>query len=212
MSLVYIGCGSDFEPVNKLPHIKKFIYIDSQPRSEYGWTEYVSKYFFRKNYMCEFVKGLPDGFLKINIDNTYPDVYRDCRNDRLIYHYYSLPFPWTSKIFYYHVTKKDIDMLKVELSQATHLALIGHDPDPVILECLPSRFTLVTCDTTHYSCCFSNEVDDKEPSTWREIFEKETNRRRVSEVVHLSERSDAEGITHFTNVNDFVSYISRSKE
>ena len=70
--------------------------------------------------------------------------------NRTIFHYYSLPFPWTGKIFKYHVTKKDIDVLKFDIKQATHLAICGHDPHSEILELLPPKFTLVTNDNTVY--------------------------------------------------------------
>ena len=36
MTLVYIGCGTDFDFLSKLPQIKEFVYIDSQPKSEFG--------------------------------------------------------------------------------------------------------------------------------------------------------------------------------
>ena len=29
MTLVYIGCGTDFDLLSKLPQIKEFVYIDS---------------------------------------------------------------------------------------------------------------------------------------------------------------------------------------
>ncbi len=188
MSLVYIGCGSDFEPVTALPEVKKFLYIDSQPRSEYGWLEYGTKYFFRQNYKNEFRKGLPKGFHKINIDDSYPDVYHDCLNDRTIFHYYDLPFPWTGKIFKYHASKKDMDLLKFEISKTTHIAICGHDPHSEILELLPSKFTLVTNDDTFYP---QNEKEvedgyDGFPTFWSELIFQRTNQRRISQVKYLT--------------------------
>lgn len=202
MSLVYIGCGSDFEPVIRLPEVKKFIYIDSQPRSEYGWLEYGTRFFLRKNYMCEFRKGLPNQFMKINIDNTYPDVYHDCLNDRTIFHYYDLPFPWTSKILLYHVTKKDIELLKFEISQATHLAICGHDPHADILEMLSPKFILVTNDNTCYP---RNEKEVEEgydgfPTVWSELIFSKTNQKRITEIKYLNK----EEVKTFKNLTEFL--------
>lgn len=202
MSLVYIGCGSDFEPVIRLPEVKKFIYIDSQPRSEYGWLEYGTKYYYRANYSCEFRKNLPKGFFKINIDESYPDVYHDCLNDRTIFHYYSLPFPWTGRIFQYHVTKKDIDVLKFEISKATHIAICGHDPHAEILDLLPPKFTLVTNDNTVYP---RNEKEIEEgydgfPTFWSEIIIQKTNQRRIIEIKYLTKNE----LKIFNNFREFL--------
>ena len=202
MSLVYIGCGSDFELVTMLPDVKKFIYIDSQPRSEFGWLEYGTKYFFRKNYFCEFRKGLPEGFFKINIDNSYPDIYHDCLNNRTIFHYYDLPFPWTGKIFQYHVSKKDIDNLKFEILQATHLAICGHDPHAEILELLPKKFTLVTNNNTCYP---KNEKEIEEgndgfPTVWSELILQKTNQRRITEIKYLANGN----VKTFSNFFEFL--------
>ena len=207
MSLVYIGCGSDFEPVLKLPEVSKFIYIDSQPQSEYGWMEFGTKYFYRKNYPYEFVKNLPEGFFKINIDNKYPDVYHNFLTNRTIFHYYSLPFPWTGKIFKYHVTKKDIDVLKFDIKQATHLAICGHDPHSEILELLPPKFTLVTNDNTVYP---KNEKEAEEneedyPTVCRELIFQKINQRRISEVKYLHK----EGITSFKDYSEFLEKIKK---
>ena len=211
MSLVYIGCGSDFEPVVKLPEVNEFIYIDSQPQSEYGWLEYGTKYFYRKNYSYEFIKNLPTGFFKINIEHTYPDVYHDCLLNRTIYHYYSLPFPWTSKIFKYHVTKKDIDYLKCKISQATHLAIIGHDPHAAILELLPPKFALITNDRTVYP---KNEAQAQEgqegdgPTVASGLVINKIVQRRITSVKCLTTNGD----TVFDNYDDFLHQKQKQKE
>lgn len=202
MSLVYIGCGSDFDPVVKLPEVNEFIYIDSQPQSEYGWLEFGTKYFYRKNYPYEFSKNLPTGFFKINIENTYPDIYHDFLLKRTIYHYYSLPFPWTGKIFKYHVTKKDIDYLKFRISQATHLAIIGHDPHEEILELLPPKFVLITSDNTIYpkNEAQAEEMQDGYPTVASELIVKKIIQRRITSVKCLTK--DGERI--FNDYDEFL--------
>jgi len=191
MSLVYIGCGSDFEPVIRLPEVKKFIYIDSQPQSEHGWMEYGTKLFYRRNYPFEFAKNIPEGFYKTNIDDSYPNVYHDCFNDRTIFHYYSLPFPWDARIYHYHITKKDINLLEFYISQATHLAICGHSPHNEILNMLPKKFTLVTNNNTCYP---KNEIDVKEmddgyPTVSSDFIQKPITQKRISEVKYLTNNS-----------------------
>ena len=38
---LYVGAGSDSNPITDLPYIKTFYYLDSQPKSEYGIQNYV---------------------------------------------------------------------------------------------------------------------------------------------------------------------------
>ena len=187
MSLVYIGCGTDFQPVIKLQQIRKFIYIDSQPQSEFGWMEYDSKYFYRKYYLKNFKELLPPGFIKINIDRSYPDVYYNNMTDRTILHYYSLPFPWTNKIYNY-LSKKDIDLLKFYISTSTHLAYIGHSPHKAILNLIPREFILVTNDNTFYPVNKkeAQEIKDDEPDIGYEFIEKPDLQKRIKQVIYLT--------------------------
>ena len=75
MTLVYIGCGTDFDLLSKLPQIKEFIYIDSLPKSGYGYFEFDTGIFHDKKYMKKFSKNIDKSFIKINVVPTYPDVY-----------------------------------------------------------------------------------------------------------------------------------------
>ena len=62
MTLVYVGCGTDFDLLSKLPQIKEFVYIDSQPKSEFGYIEFDTGYFHRKNYMKNFSENIDKSF------------------------------------------------------------------------------------------------------------------------------------------------------
>ena len=204
MSLVYIGCGTDFQPVLKLQKIRKFIYIDSQPQSEFGWMEYDSKYFYRKLYLKNFKELLPTGFIKINIDRSYPDVYYNNMTDRTILHYYSLPFPWTNKIYNY-LSKKDIDLLKFYISTSTHLAYIGHSPDKAILNLIPREFILVTDDNTIYPVDkkeASEISEDDEPNICSEFIEKPELQKRIKQIIYLTKDK-------VTNINTYEVFLQK---
>jgi len=186
MTLIYIGCGTDFRPVIYFPNIKRSIYIDSQPRSEHGWSEYDSGLFFRSKYTNEFIQNLPKGFHKINIDKTYPDVYHNFLTDRTIFHYYNLPFPWTNRIYQY-LPKKTINLLKYDISRATHIAICGHDPHVAILNLLPAKFTLITINTSFYP---SNKIEVEQnaedyPSVCDDLILNPDNQQRIIEVKYL---------------------------
>lgn len=202
MSLIYIGCGSDFEPVIRFPEIKEFYYIDSLPRSQNGWSEYGTRLLSRPNYVFEFKRNIPPEFYKINIDESYPDVYHDCKNKRTIYHYYNLPFPWTTKIFTYHVSKHDIELLKFYISNATHLAVCGHSPHSEILDLLPKKFTLITNNNTFYPIRkeqIQGKIEES-PSITDEFILSPGNQKRLKEVKHIGKN----GVKTYENYVDFL--------
>ena len=40
--ILYIGAGKDINPIKYFPDTKQFVFIDSQPRNEYGF-EYICR-------------------------------------------------------------------------------------------------------------------------------------------------------------------------
>ena len=151
MTLVYIGCGTDFDLLSELKQIKNFIYIDSQPKSEYGYIEFDTGYFHRKNYMTNFSENIDKSFIKVNLAPSYPDVYLNFVTDQTLYHYYNLPFPWTNKIFQSIITKDDIKKLINLLGSTTHLVIKGYNPDTKIFKYFNNnQITLITDKNTYY--------------------------------------------------------------
>jgi hypothetical protein len=151
MTLVYIGCGTDFDLLSELKEIKNFIYIDSQPKSEYGYMEYDTGYFHRKNYMINFRENIDKSFIKVNLVPSYPDIYLNFLTDQTLYHYYNLPFPWTSRIFQSSITKEDIKKLINLLGSTTHLVIKGYNPATKIFKYFNNnQITLITDKNTYY--------------------------------------------------------------
>lgn len=151
MTLVYIGCGTDFDLLSELKQIKNFIYIDSQPKSEYGYMEYDTGYFHRKNYMKNFSENIDKSFIKVNLVPSYPDIYLNFLTDQTLYHYYNLPFPWTSRIFQSSITKENIKKLINLLGSTTHLVIKGYNPATKIFKYFNNnQITLITDKNTYY--------------------------------------------------------------
>jgi hypothetical protein len=162
MTLVYIGCGTDFDLLSELKQIKNFIYIDSQPKSEYGYIEFDTGYFHRKNYMTNFSENIDKSFIKVNLAPSYPDVYLNFVTDQTLYHYYNLPFPWTNKIFQSIITKDDIKKLINLLGSTTHLVIKGYNPDTKIFKYFNNnQITLITDKNTYYPPLASNILLEK---------------------------------------------------
>ena len=76
IKLLYIGAGLHIEPVKHFPQTKNFVFIDSQPRSEFD-SSYPKFYlkFYRSNFLNELVDScLYYGFILDSytfLDKTY---------------------------------------------------------------------------------------------------------------------------------------------
>jgi hypothetical protein len=190
MTLVYIGCGTDFDLLSKLPQIKEFVYIDSQPKSEFGYIEYDTGYFHRKKYMKNFSENIDKSFIKVNIVPSYPDVYFNFSTDQTLYHYYSLPFPWTSRIFQYSITKDDIKKLTNLLNNTTHLVIKGYSPSTKIFKYFNNnQITLITDKNTYYPSNI-NKLDDEDINKVTSDLLLNTNniQKRIKEILYFNNK------------------------
>ena len=200
MTLVYIGCGTDFDLLSKLPQIKEFVYIDSQPKSEFGYIEYDTGYFHRKNYMKNFSENIDKSFIKVNLIPSYPNIYFNFSTDQTLYHYYSLPFPWTSRIFQYSITKDDIKKLKNLLGNTTHLVIKGYSPSTKIFKYFnKNQITLITDKNTYYPSNF-NKLDSEDlDKVTTDLFLNTNNiQKRIKEILYFDDK---------TFINSYKSYI-----
>jgi len=200
MTLVYIGCGTDFDLLSKLPQIKEFVYIDSQPKSEFGYIEYDTGYFHRKNYMKNFSENIDKSFIKVNLIPSYPDIYFNFSTDQTLYHYYNLPFPWTSRIFKYSSTKDDIKKLKNILGNTTHLLIKGYSHSTKIFKYFNNnQITLITDKNTYYPSNI-NKLDSEDLNrVTTDLFLNTNNiQKRIKEILYFDDK---------TFINSYKSYI-----
>lgn len=141
---VYIGAGHDIIPVIIFPEIKEFIYIDSEPKTEYrggvcynrSFVPRLVKLFEANNFVCRsksenYIEFTGDGgrSVKYYINTIFPD---NVSND-----------------------------IKKELACATNLIVCGYDPHKNILNLMPALQTIICNTHTCYSLDRS-EYNDKE--------------------------------------------------
>ena len=203
MTLVYIGCGIDFELISKFSFINKFIYIDSQPKSEFGYIEYDTGYFYRSAYMVLFRNTINKSFVKINLVNTYPDVYFNFSSEQTLYHYYNLPFPLKTRIYQYGITKDDINKLKTLLSTTTHLQITGFNPNTSILKYFTNKITLVTNYNTFYPKNISqiDELYDKNKITTDLLLNKNNICDKINKIIYYNKDNN---LINFDNYPQFL--------
>ena len=200
MTLVYVGCGTDFNLLSKFNQIKEFVYIDCQPKSSYGYLEFDTGNFYSKNYMKKFSDNIDKSFKKINLVPSYPDVYLNFSTNQILYHYYNLPFPWTNRITQYDITKNDIKKLTNLLNNTTHLVIKGYNPSTKIFNYFNNdKITLITDKNTYYPSNI-NKLDSEDlDKVTTDLFLNTNNiQKRIKEILYFDDK---------TFINSFTSYI-----
>jgi hypothetical protein len=146
---LYVGAGSDSNPIFDLPHIKTFYYLDSQPKSEYGIQNYVlvenKKKFGIRPY---FIKDLDTEMDSYNMKLTSVDsnlrVYSN--ETHTIYYYTNIAIPEL-----YNQIKKPIENFNI-------LIIAGYHPDSIILDATSKKIHLILYQDTCYG------EDDENPN------------------------------------------------
>lgn len=147
---LYVGAGTDSNPITDLPYIKTFYYLDSQPKSEYGIQNYVlvenKKKFGIRPY---FIKDLDTEMDSYNMKLTSVDSnLRVYSNDtQTIYYYTNIAIPEL-----YNEIKKPIENFNT-------LIISGYDPDSIILDATTKKIHLILYQDTCYG------EDDENPNS-----------------------------------------------
>lgn len=203
---LYIGCGTDFEPASHLPHVRKFIYIDSQPLSSHGdlyqaFTPQDKLEFFSKSYMPNFSKAATEaGFQKISIDGVYPHVYKNYNTNQEVFHYFSLCFPIHSVKSNYTANNDEILKLISCFKQVSHLIVRGYIPKYNIFRYFLKPVVFVAFDDTIYSENLNNLLPS-ERNKITALLQQNQYRQYISNYIYLRKNRLAET---FPNYNDFI--------
>jgi len=171
---VYIGAGLDILPVLLNEDIKDFIYIDSQPTSEFGILGFLDKTFFRKNFLESLKNIMQNNNFKLQTNNNNCITYLNNNTNQTINYYINTPFP-----------DKLNDNLINKISECDVLICIGHDPDKKILEYIKKPFSFI--GSTHTCYEYNKETyETPQNSTFLELYE---NKFKVSSYNLIADKS-----------------------
>jgi len=206
---LYIGCGLDIEIMSLLKdEFLSCIYIDSQPMTRNGDFKCNTKE-YSQQYMVDFkYQANKNGFIKINIDGTYPHVYRNNETNQEIYHYFNLSFPIYQKTTHHTANIDQLNALKYKLRGVTHLIVIEFSPHYSILNNIINNVTFVG----NYSTLFKQNIDnlleyEKEKLTI--ILQKNMYniRSRIKNYIYLDKNCIKKNTTSY---DDFISVLSNT--
>lgn len=157
MSAVYIGAGLDIIPIIVLTHIKKFIYIDSLPKSEYGTFCFEDERFYNKKFIENLNKVMKNNnFDLLKQNENYLEFYEKDTKDRKVKYFINMPFPE-------NLTDESIE----EINNCDTLILSGYCPHKVLIELMPKLNNIIGNTHTVY---IHDEYED-EDSKNNSVFE-----------------------------------------
>jgi hypothetical protein len=146
---LYVGAGTDSNPISDLPHIKTFYYLDSQPKSEYGIEKYVlvenKKKFGIRPYFIKELDTEMDSY-NMKLSSVVSNLRTYSNDTQTIYYYTNIAIPEL-----YEEIKKPIENFNI-------LIIAGYHPDSIILDDTTKKIHLILYQDTCYG------EDDENPN------------------------------------------------
>ncbi len=142
MKAIYIGAGTDVEPVHRLENIAEFIYIDGQPNSEFG-----TKLF--GNIMSNGYDGFSRPRFIPNLERNMEKIGMELRSVKRNLRIYS---NGRQEVKYYTNTAipDHYGILKEMLSDADTLIISAHDPDSIFLDGMKNKLHFIGFSNTYF--------------------------------------------------------------
>lgn len=173
---IYIGAGLDILPALLFPTLKEFIFIDSQPFSEFGTHTYhiegknhissqdvlkkdrFENLFSRPLFMPQLEKVMNNN--NFQQSESTPDyiLYQNQITLQTIKYYYSCSFP----------EYLDNDIIH-EIKSCNTIILCGYHPNKIILDLIQSPTYLIGNNRTYYG--YDSDDSDSEKNLIRPILE-----------------------------------------
>jgi hypothetical protein len=200
MKAVYIGAGTDLSPIQKLTHIKDFVYIDGQPFSEFGTRSHkCDPSFCSKDCIGfsrpSFLKRLKDKMEKINMNyKKISDNEIEFTNE-------------TQRVTYFINTAipDHIERVKDRINNFDNLIVVGHIPDSIILNYTTKPLVFWGNTNTSYTTSKHDEKYAEERVLLCYRMHRELPIKQKFYNFNLIKET---GLMCFTNWSTFVSYTT----
>jgi hypothetical protein len=189
---IYIGAGTDILPALLFPDLKEFIFIDSQPFSEFGTHTYhvegenhisthdvlkkdrFDNLFSRPNFLPSLEKVMNQNNFQQSTSTPDYILYHNLTTKQTIKYYYSCSFP----------EYLDNDLI-CDIKSCNTLIVCGHHPNKVILNYVQSPTYLIGSARTVYKT--NPTEDDYANSLLKPILENSNLISRYFLIKHLEE-------------------------
>ena len=133
MSALYIGAGTDTDPITKFPDIKTFYYVDCQPNSEFGVN--YSPGFARPKFIPNLNKKMTD--IGMKFINSIDDIRTYSNGDQTVHYYTNTSIPEHND--------------RIKLLEYDTLIVAGHHPHHLFLDNNNYKLKFIGFQGTVYS-------------------------------------------------------------
>lgn len=164
---LYIGTGLHLEPIKTFNSVKEFIFIDSQPRNEYGFN-----YYYRGFYGKDFVDNLIQECLKHNFKLINKTVFTDKYTEINVPNLESTMLYFlndeTEQVFKYYISTSipydlhDNEILIKDISECDTLIISGHHPNHAILDYIKKPIAFIGYSNTWFPKTIQEFYDNSE--------------------------------------------------
>lgn len=169
--ILYVGAGLHTEIIKNFPTVKKFILVDSRPRTEFGY-EYYFRPFYRPYFFEELISKLRDYELKENVKltNNYEEINREHLDPTLL-HFIKEKI----ELKYFISTGIPCDLYNEifvnELRDCDTLLISGHDPNSRIMDYIKKPFHFIGYSSTYFPKNLESFEEDEYNSAIKYILE-----------------------------------------
>jgi hypothetical protein len=171
--ILYIGASTHIEPIQHFLNTKNFVFVDSQPRNEYGF-DYYYRPFYRDmlpslikkletiNFKLFDTRKFTNNYEEINMPNLDPTLLyfsnkagKNLRSERSLNYYISTGIPTN----YY-----DNKFLKEDISTCDSIIVAGHMPSSVVLEHIKKPFHFIGYEHTYFAKDLKENIENQDVS------------------------------------------------
>lgn len=197
--ILYIGAGLDLSPLKILQDTKRFVFVDSSPRNEYGF-EYYYRPFLRSNFvnnLIEAVEGkynmkliskeaLTNKYEEINVDDLDSTLLHFSDKERLVRSATSLRYYISTGIpndLYENKTLID------DIKECDTVYVGGHDPNCAFIRYMSRSFHFIGSSSTWFPENLKNYMKEDDNNCRGFLYYLLTNEDKVCSYSLVDEQT-----------------------
>ena len=191
MEVLYIGADKDIEPIHYFKEYNNFLFVDSQPYSEYGSllsnvTINGHDGFSRPKFIDKLNIEMNKNNFKLNGLSENLNVYKNNKNNQKINYYYNISLPLMN-----HKIRKEIKNIKL-------IIVKGYDPDCSILRNINGIDFL-----GHYETIYHKDDYENKNSIINQLHINSHFRSKFKKFYYITKKNE---LKKFNNWHQFYNY------
>jgi hypothetical protein len=224
--LLYIGAWAHIDPVFHFKKTKQFVFIDTQPRSEFDHPNVFETCFYRHTFYNRIINTWfqhgfqlvsttvldKDYYKKLTLHTEYDDKHTDDttyeHSNPTLLHFEN---PITEQtINYYISTNIKYNMcpiLEEDIKETDGLLLSGYFPNSMLVDYLPETNKTWYC---YSETCYAYDPEEKNDTILTSLYEKEKDKDKKITFVVMDKKTGKELHTCDT-MNDVEQYLENYK-